>query len=184
MLTTAGEKTETASLDASAEHTTPLWPGAGCVDEEIVLETAAVAGEPSASLAAAQPSNVRTLADGRAITCRVGALRETTSRKVAMDSMAKHLRAYREEVLRIRQEDMAFLLDVSRMTYQRMENGHTGVAIDAWLRAMQIMDHLPTLTKMDLARDRAALAKFRRQADEHEADLAAMEQANPERFYG
>ncbi len=183
MLTTAGEKSD--AVDTGVETSAPqgAWPPAGAVDEEIVLETPAVPDEPD-SAAPAQSDNVRTLADGRSITRRVNALRETTARKVGMDSMARHLRAFREEVLRVRQEDMAFLLGVSRMTYQRMENGHTGVAIDAWLRAMQLMDHLPTLTKMDLARDRAALAKFQRQADEHERELAALEEANPERFYG
>lgn len=146
--------------------------------EEIVLETI----ERPVIARAEKPR--RTLTNGSVIEQSVHEMTARLARTNAMENMSRYLRAYREEVLGLNQIDMAWLLDVSKMTYQRMESGHPGVSIEAWLRAMQAVRHLSTISSMDFARDRATKARMGRIAKEHLDQLKERIKQNPERFYG
>lgn len=151
--------------------------------EEIVLSTPLEA-KPVAAPATRPGRVVRQTSDGREVVQSVHGMVERLERENALESMARYLRAYRTDVLRLSQDDMAFVLDVGRVTIQRMESAHDGVAIGIWLRAMQVLQHLPVLANMDLARDRATLERLKRLAKaQREAYNEAVER-DPDRFFG
>ena len=75
-----------------------------------------------------------------------------------MVKMAGVLREYREQVACLTQDDAAQTLGLSRMTYQRMEAASPGTSIEAWMRAFQWMNALPTLTHLSAARHAASAA--------------------------
>lgn len=155
--------------------------------ESIVMEDVAPAAPETKQAkrhGAKQNGATRETPDGVVLCQSVHTLISRTQRKNAMASMTRYMKGYREDVLKLRQDDMAFVLGVSRMTYQRMEAGHPGVAIEAWLRAMQLLQHLGTLSEMDLARDRATYARIKKDADAALARQAADKQANPKRYFG
>lgn len=160
----------------------PTQPECPDVAEEIVLSTPT----PMPAVAAAGTAGrvTRQTTDGREIVQGVYGMVERLERENALESMARYLRSYRTDVLRLTQDDMAFLLDVGRVTIQRMEAGNDGIAIGIWLRAMQVMQHLPVLANMDLARDRATLERLKRIAKAQREAYKEAAERDPNRFFG
>lgn len=159
-----------------------MHPERDPVIEQIVLQSSVTA--PLVAPARRTARKSRKTTDGREIVQHVHGIVERLARDNALETMARYLRGYRVEVARLTQDEMAFLLDVGRVTYQRMEAAKDGVSIGTWLRAMQYMQHLPVLANMDLARDRAALERVKRITKEQVEAFDEMQKRNPGRFFG